>query len=773
MPVTRRLRLPLLLVLVLSLLAEPVPAAAADPVLGEAVTLDDGTVLPPMPADQVRPSAASEMLAAHGDVTAASDGTAPLTAEPLENAGAIAQAVEPLSVAVAGASGPAGPLPNGLRNEVLGFLPYWKLDATTRASLRLDRVSTIAYFSIGVQSNGYLARGSSSAPTIGWSRWTSSAMTELINASHKRGVRVVPTVTMMAWDHDYTAMERLLNSASYRARLVGEIVSMVRDRRADGVNIDFEPVPSSLRSQFTTLVRQIKKGLVDARVGSFVTVDTMAGAAAWATGYDVVGLSASGAADALMVMAYDFHYSGSARAGGVAPIESDTIYASADALRDHLARISPKKIIWGIPYYGRAWNTTSSSLNATVRSPAQSVAFSYYWKDGGTPAGGKVLGQRYGRRWDATGRVPWFAFWDSGSGGYRQGYYEDPASLRAKYDMVRSNGVAGIGIWHLGMDTGVNDLWNVIEDKFVKIQTRLAGDDRYATAARISARTFSPGIPAAYVATGASFPDALAAGPAATLAGGPVLLTARSSVPSATKAELSRVRPQKIYVLGGTSAVGNGVLSELRAYATSGQVERLGGADRYATAAAVSAQSFGSGVPVVYVATGASFPDALSGGVAAGRKKGPVLLVSKGSVPTATVRELRRLKPAKIHVLGGTSVVSGAVLSHLRSFAHSGTVTRLAGADRYATSIAISKATTGTDAPRTVYIATGDGFADGLAGTPAAARANGPLIIVPPGGLTSAIAKELRRLNPPRVVILGGTSVVSTAIAQQIRALWD
>ncbi|HEX7171831.1 MAG TPA: cell wall-binding repeat-containing protein [Candidatus Limnocylindria bacterium] len=767
-PSHHRRRVPLRLLVACALLLPATPAVAADPTLGDAVTQPDGTVLPPMPADQVRPTVQSEMLAEHGGADGAA---AAATVEPLGEAGGIVQVAEPLVEVAGGAAGPAGPLPNGLRREVLGFLPYWKLDAKTRASLRLDLVSTIAYFSIGVQPNGYLARGPSTARTVGWSGWTSPAMTELISAAHGRGVRVVPTITMMAWNDDYTDMSAFLNSSAYRSRLVGEIVTIVRDRRADGVNIDFEPVPSSLRSQFTTLVRQIKAGLVNARVGSYVTVDTMAGAATWSTGYDVQALSASGAADALMVMAYDFHWSGSARAGGVAPAESNTIFAAGDALRAHLADVPASKLIWGIPYYGRAWNTTSDALNATVRSPVASVAFSYYWTDEGAPAGGKVLAQRHGRRWDATGQVPWFAFRDSG-GEWRQGYYDDPVSLRMKYDAVNRHDLAGIGIWHLGMDTGVNDLWNVIEDKFSKVQVRLSGADRYATATAVSRWAFAAGVPVAYVATGSSYPDALAGGPAAARGGGPMLLTTRDALPETTAVELARLRPAKIVILGGTSAVGTAVANRLAGYATSGVVERLAGTDRYATAAAVSRATFAKGVPVAYVATGTSFPDALSGGVAAGRQQGPVLLVSPTSVPAATRAELDRLDPGRIVVLGGTNAVSAAVASALGAYT-TGSVTRLSGVDRYGTAVAVSKATTATDGPRTVYLATGTSFPDGLGGTPVAARSGSPLLIVPSSGLTAAVAAELRRLNPPRVVILGGPSVVSAAVAAQVAALWD
>ena len=87
--------------------------------------------------------------------------------------------------------------------------------------------------------------------------------------------------------------------------------------------------------------------------------------------------------------------------------------------------------------------------------------------------------------------------------------------------------------------------------------------------------------------------------------------------------------------------------------------------------------------------------------------------------------------------------------------------------------VAVSVATTATDGPRTVYVATGETFADGLAGTPAAARANGPLLILPKGSLTASVAAELRRLNPPRIIILGGTSADSSTLAAQIAALWD
>lgn len=296
--------------------------------------------------------------------------------------------------------------------------------------------------------------------------------------------------------------------------------------------------------------------------------------------------------------------------------------------------------------------------------------------------------------------------------------------------------------------------------------TRRSGTDRYASAAALSAATFAPNVPVAYISTGRGFADALAAGAAAARLGGPVLLTEPSRLPAATAAELKRLRPARIIVAGGTSVVSSAVLSALRSYA--GTVTRQSGSDRYATAAAISAATFGTNVPVVYIATGRNFPDALAGGPAAGMLRGPVLLVETNEIPAATARELKRLAPARIVVAGGSSVIGNAVLNGLK--AYSGTVVRQAGGDRYATAVAISVANHRAGSAEVVYIATGTSFPDALAAAPIAARQRGPVLLVAPTSLPSSVANELKRLSPNRVVIVGGSLSVSDRVVQAILA---
>jgi putative cell wall-binding protein len=101
--------------------------------------------------------------------------------------------------------------------------------------------------------------------------------------------------------------------------------------------------------------------------------------------------------------------------------------------------------------------------------------------------------------------------------------------------------------------------------------------------------------------------------------------------------------------------VGNAVLSALEPYAADAVV-RIGGADRYGTAADV-AHAFWPSADAAWIATGRNFPDALAGSALAGGAGQPLLLVTSGSVPAATGQEIIRLRAAALHIMGGTSVI--------------------------------------------------------------------------------------------------------------------
>ena len=145
--------------------------------------------------------------------------------------------------------------------------------------------------------------------------------------------------------------------------------------------------------------------------------------------------------------------------------------------------------------------------------------------------------------------------------------------------------------------------------------------------------------------------------------GGPLLLATRTSLPQATSDALDDLNPARIVVLGGTSMISTSVAALLGDH-TTGPVTRWSGADRFATAASVAVSAFPSSESA-FVANGLGFPDALAGGPSGGAYGGPLLLVSTTAVPTPTRQQLQRLQPARIFVLGGTGVVSNAVITQI------------------------------------------------------------------------------------------------------------
>lgn len=288
---------------------------------------------------------------------------------------------------------------------------------------------------------------------------------------------------------------------------------------------------------------------------------------------------------------------------------------------------------------------------------------------------------------------------------------------------------------------------------------RLAGSDRFGSAAAVSRRFVAAGTPVVYVANGYGFPDALSAGPAASRTAGPVLFVRRDGVPTATAAELQRLRPGRIVVVGGTGAVAPSVLTTLQGY-TTGTVTRLSGADRYATSVAVSRAAFPTGAATVYVASGRDWPDALAGGAAAVVQDAPVLLTEPTALPAAVEQEIARLAPTRIMLVGGTAAVSEQVAARLRGLA---VTERVSGTDRYGTALALSRRVFGASRPG-VMIASGAAFPDALAGVPAAEHTRGPILLARPTSLPGSV--ELDRLTPRTAYVLGGTSALSIEVAK-------
>lgn len=353
---------------------------------------------------------------------------------------------------------------------------------------------------------------------------------------------------------------------------------------------------------------------------------------------------------------------------------------------------------------------------------------------------------------------------NDGSGGFAvadtfaTGEYPDSlAVLRTGSDLKNDLVVACLG----------SDVARIHTNTSLPTTYRLAGASRYDTAVKLSGSAYPPGTSWVVIATGRSFPDALAGAPLAHALGAPILLTAPDGLSAEVKAEVTRLGATSAIVLGGEKAVSDNVIDDLVALGIArGNIERVSGITRFATSAQIAArlQETDPGTPIdrVYVATGRNFPDALAVGAIAARDFAPILLVEKDTVPGEIQAALAFLPGVTDSVIvGGDGAVSDAVKDAFPS------PQRLSGNSRYETAADIVRFGLANGfAGETIYLATARKFPDALAAGPVAAQYSYPLVLTDSSTLPAATASLIRELATEnrRVFIIGGTGAVSDSV---------
>jgi putative cell wall-binding protein len=289
---------------------------------------------------------------------------------------------------------------------------------------------------------------------------------------------------------------------------------------------------------------------------------------------------------------------------------------------------------------------------------------------------------------------------------------------------------------------------------------RIQGADRYEVAVSISEEGFPDGADVIYIAKGTDYPDALSAAPAAAFDGGPLLLTLPTSLPAVVKAEIQRLAPAKIVVVGGTASISASVFAELDELAS--EVIRIGGSDRFEASRNLVNYTFmeqngDAGVARVYVATGNNFPDALSASAAAGAYGDAVVLVPggfEGTLDTPTYELIFAMSPFDAVVAGGPVSVNEGVLNSLQLMSFPYGAYRVWGEDRFEASWNIVR--DGFSEASEIFIATGLKFPDALAGAALAGFRGAPLYVVPSNCVPQEVLDDIDGYRVTKVTLLGG-----------------
>lgn len=317
-----------------------------------------------------------------------------------------------------------------------------------------------------------------------------------------------------------------------------------------------------------------------------------------------------------------------------------------------------------------------------------------------------------------------------------------------------------------------------IEDDFLDVLAPVSGSNRFATAAAASQSAFSTTAPAVVLASGENWPDALGGAALAGAVKGPILLTAVDALPAETARELRRLKPARVFVLGGTASVGDEVVDQVvnsgTAAGLSFEVTRIGGSDRYDTAALVSdrvvAEAKKGGVTVgqAYLASGENFPDALAVAPVASNLVRPILLTAPNALSPATGRAIKRMAPSKVWIVGGEASVDTTVAATLQAQVGVG---RLAARDRYQTAVEIARHGESLGLSwEGAGLASGTDFPDALAGGAAQGARGSLLLLTSPLALSEPTATEVQRKAPAigSLRVYGGMNTITYPVRRDV-----
>ena len=306
---------------------------------------------------------------------------------------------------------------------------------------------------------------------------------------------------------------------------------------------------------------------------------------------------------------------------------------------------------------------------------------------------------------------------------------------------------------------------------------RLAGTDRYDTAARAAVAAFPGGTSEVLVANGslAHFPDALASSYLAGYARAAILLTDATTLPAPTDQALRTLGAKNVVIVGGTSSVSDQVSAQL---AQEGyMVSRVSGPTRYDTAAALAAlppaSHIGngpSGVPTAVVASGANFPDALVSGPMGYASDFPVEITDSANLSPQTRQSLQALGIKSVLIAGGTAAVSAAVEGQIQGLGI--TTRRFSGSDRTDTAAQVARFEVSSlgYSPATVDLARGDDPADSMAGAPYGGSTMTPLLLTANSNVLGTASAAYLSSNVATLAsgqIFGGTGAVSQQVQDQ------
>lgn len=324
-----------------------------------------------------------------------------------------------------------------LNKTVYGWHPYWVGSVYNNYDWNL--LSHFSFFSYEVDA----ATGNANT-THGWA--TSTAVDAALASGN---TKVTLTATL------FSSHSTFFGSSTAQQTLIDNLINLVQSRGAHGVNIDFEGLPSSQKTNFSNFMVNLANQMHAAIPGS--EVSTVLYSVDWGNVFDFNAMEP--AVDQYIIMGYGYYYGGSSTAGPTDPLYqfgTSYNYTLSRSLTDYLNAGCPNnKLILGLPYYGYEWPTSSTTVPSSTTGSGSAKTFKVVMDN--TSGYYSAANHQY----DQDSYSDIFVY---NNGSIRQCFITLEGGFRKRLEHVDRAGIGGIGIWALGYDDGYNQMWNGIND---------------------------------------------------------------------------------------------------------------------------------------------------------------------------------------------------------------------------------------------------------------------------------------------------------------------
>jgi spore germination protein len=327
--------------------------------------------------------------------------------------------------------------------EIIGFLPYWLMDRATAEYA--PYITTLGYFGLAVDTDGkpiFLTNPTEEEP--GWTTLKSTRFERVAQKAQEDGLKL----SLLVHSANEDAVAQLMHKPEQAARaLVSEVVPIMQTYGFEDLNLDIEsflPASDSARANYTVFIETVAAEVRSRNLGT-ITIEIPPIALFRQLLMDPVAVGR--VADRVVLMAYDYHYSGSFLAGPVAPLsgapevrEFDVEMAVAEAVRV----IDPRKIILGVPLYGYEWETISDVSGAATipgtAATASTMRIAQLLSDCATCSA--IFDPI-----SAEAALVW-----KEEDYFNQIFYETAVSMQKKIELAQAYRLGGIALWALGYE---------------------------------------------------------------------------------------------------------------------------------------------------------------------------------------------------------------------------------------------------------------------------------------------------------------------------------